>query len=321
VTVRAAGIALAAGLAVHAGAPGDAPRIEVVVSKPERRVEVRVDGRAFTAWIWPESLSKPTLYPVLDARGEPLTRGFPLEPREGERTDHPHHVGLWLNHGDVNGVDFWNNSPARPDAARMGRVVHRAVDLARSGAGEGELAVSADWLLPGDVRVLAESTRLVFRASGAERSIDRVTRLTAQDREVVFRDNKEGFLGMRVARGLEAPEGKYLSSEGLAGDAVWGTRGRWAALTGTIAGETVTLAILDHPENPGHPATWHARGYGLFAANPLGPAAYGQGRTAFDLRLTPGASATFRFRVLVLPGAAVPDVLEARFREFATPSR
>ena len=54
-----------------------------------------------------------------------VTRGFPLEPRPGERVDHPHHVGLWFNHGDVNGVDFWNNSESlRPEhAARVARAL------------------------------------------------------------------------------------------------------------------------------------------------------------------------------------------------------
>ena len=65
--------------------------------------------------------------------------------------------------------------------------------------------------------------------------------------------------------------GVYLTSEGTKGAAVWGTRGRWCTLSGTVGAEPVSIAILDHPQNPGHPTYWHARGYGLFAANPLGP--------------------------------------------------
>src|SRR2546430_12175820 len=52
----------------------------------------------------------------------------------------------------------------------------------------------------------------------------------------------------------------YHSSEGLEGDSVWGTRGRWTMLTGVVQGEPVTLAILDHPTNVGFPTYWHARG-------------------------------------------------------------
>jgi hypothetical protein len=58
---------------------------------------VRVDGAPFTAYIYPDNLKKPVLYPLRTATGRAVTRGFPLEPRPGERADHPHHVGLWFN--------------------------------------------------------------------------------------------------------------------------------------------------------------------------------------------------------------------------------
>ena len=87
------------------------------------------------------------LYPLRTSAGTIVTRGFPLEPRAGERVDHPHHVGLWLNHGDVNGFDFWNNSDAIPakDAAKYGTIVHRAIQSAKSGLDKGELQVTEDW--------------------------------------------------------------------------------------------------------------------------------------------------------------------------------
>jgi hypothetical protein len=50
------------------------------------------------------------LYPLIADGGITVTRGYPLEPRPGERVDHPHHAGLWFNYGEVNGFDFWNNS-------------------------------------------------------------------------------------------------------------------------------------------------------------------------------------------------------------------
>ena len=122
---------------------------------------------------------------------------------------------------------------------------------------------------------------------------------------MTFRDTKEGMLGIRVARALEQPADKpevftdatgkptavpvldntgvtglYTSSEGLKGDAVWGTRARWMALSGRVGDEDVVLLLLDHPKNPGYPTYWHARGYGLFAANPFGPKAFSNGKEA-----------------------------------------
>jgi len=124
-----------------------APRVEVATREADRRVDVTVDGKPFTSYVWPTTLKKPTLYPIRAASGALVTRGWPLDPRPGERVDHPHQVGLWFDHGDVNGLDFWNNSDAIPAARvdKMGTILHRAVRGATSGRGEGTLDVTAEW--------------------------------------------------------------------------------------------------------------------------------------------------------------------------------
>jgi hypothetical protein len=280
------------------------PPVDVRPVPAERRVDVTVGGKPFTSYIWPERLAKAVLYPLRSARGTPVTRGFPLDPRPGERVDHPHHVGLWFNYGDVNGVDFWNNSDSLPkqEQAKMGRIVHKAIASKAGGAGKGELVVDADWIMPDGSVLMTERTRFLFRADADSRAVERVTELEARDQAVKFADNKEGVLGLRVARALEEPadkpevftdasgkptavpvldntgvNGLYTSSEGLTGAKVWGTRGRWVALAGKVESEDVVLLMLDHPKNPGYPTYWHARGYGLFAANPLGQSVFSNG--------------------------------------------
>ena len=325
--------------------PAQTLRVQVVPDDAKRRVDVSIDGQPFTAYIYPTSLKKPVLFPIRSAGGTIVTRGFPLEPRPRERVDHPHHVGLWFNHGDVNGLDFWNNSDAI-EAARvpsMGTIVHTKVIKAASGTDRGDLIVESDWKRPDGVVLLTERTHFVFRGDKTTRRIDRFTTLTAHGEPVVFRDNKEGVLGLRVARELEQPADKpdtftdssgkpstvsvldntgvtglYTSSEGLKGDAVWGTRGRWAELTGTINGEPITIGILDHPGNTGFPTYWHARGYGLFAANPLGRKVFDPKQPELTVTLEPGKSIAFSHRVLVLDGRAGADIMERAYREFAT---
>ncbi len=253
-------------------------------------------------------------------------------------------MGLWFNHGDVNGLDFWNNSYDIPAdrAPKMGTIRHKRVIEARGGADRGELAVEMEWLTADGVALLRETTRFVFRGGGDARSVDRITTLTALDRQVVFRDNKEGSLGLRVTRELEQPADKpelftdasgkvtkvpvldnagvtglYTSSEGLKGDKVWGTRGRWCMLAGKIGAEAVTVAILDHPSNPNSPTYWHARGYGLFSANVFGRKVFDPKQEELTLTLEPGKSVTFRHRVLILDTAATPDSIEREFKTFA----
>ena len=319
-------------------------RVQVVPDEAHRKVDVTVDGKPFTSYIWPIALKKPVLYPLRSAKGTVVTRGFPLDPHPGERADHPHHVGLWFNHGDVNGFDFWNNSDAIPaaQAPKMGTIVHQKVVEAKSGSGQGSLTVESEWKKPDGSTLLKERTEFVFRADGTSRTIDRVTTLTALGEKVVFNDNKEGVIGMRVARQLEQPDlkaekftdaagrvttvaavdttgvhGKYLSSEGKQGDDVWGTRGRWTMLTGDVAGAPVTLAILDHPKNVGYPTYWHARGYGLFAANPLGQKAMSNGKEELNFKLAPGKSVTFQHEVLILDGKASASDIEKYSASFA----
>jgi hypothetical protein len=331
-------------VAFLAGTAAQTQRIQVVPNEAGRRVDVTIDGKPFTSYIWPTTLKKPTLFPLRSAKGTIVTRGYPLEPRKGERVDHPHHAGLWLNHGDVNGLDFWNNSDAiKPEqASKYGTIAHRRVVQAKGGKDRGDLVVETEWLKPDGAALLKEHTEFVFRGDAASRTIDRTTTLTALAEKVIFKDNKEAFFGMRVARGLELPYdkaevlvgedgkptakpvkdntgvgGMYTSSEGLTGDDVWGKRARWMMLTGTVDKEPVTLAILDTKSNPNFPAFWHARGYGLFAINPLGEKVLPEGKKDFDLTLEPGKSVTFNYRVLILNGTAKPEDIEQAYQAFA----
>ncbi|HEX4565827.1 MAG TPA: PmoA family protein, partial [Vicinamibacterales bacterium] len=183
--------------------------VHLAVDESGRRVDVTIDGKPFTSYIWPDTVKKPVLYPIRDAHGTLVTRGWPLDPRPGERVDHPHHVGLWLNYENVNGIDFWNNSDAiKPSAApKMGTILHRRIVEAKSGD-RGDLITESDWVLHDGTTLLHERTEYVFAGDASSRTIDRITTLTALDTRVRFDDAKDGMLGMRVARQLELPATK-----------------------------------------------------------------------------------------------------------------
>jgi hypothetical protein len=318
--------------------------VKVTTNEAARRVDVTIDGKPFTSYVWPTTLKKPVLFPLIAADGVTVTRGYPLAPRAGERVDHPHHAGLWFNYGNVNGFDFWNNSDAiKPEnREKMGSIYQEKIVSAKSGRDHGELTVDSVWVTGKDQKIINETTRYVFSQHGDARVIDVITTLHALDK-VVFNDDKEGVLGIRVAHFLESATekggifadasgrptkvaagntagatGVYLTSEGKKGDAVWSTRGRWCELTGTNAdGKTETVAIIDNPENPGYPTYWHARGYGLFAANPLGRKIFDPSQTAFDFTIDKGKSATFRYRVIIFSHAATAEEMNHAADAFA----
>ncbi|PSR54851.1 hypothetical protein AHMF7605_15745 [Adhaeribacter arboris] len=320
-------------------------RFTLVADEKNKRVDVLVDGKPFTSYFYPDDLMKPVLYPLRTSKGTLITRGWPYDPRLGERVDHPHHVGLWFNYGDVNGLDFWNNSTAIEADKKngYGTIKHRKVTKMTNGENQAELAVTMDWQKPDGTNLLREDTRFVFSGKNNDRYIDRITTLTALKEDVTFKDNKEGVIGLGLARELEHPSdkpevftdasgkatpvaklnnegvtGKYRSSEGKEGDAVWGTRGRWVNLTGKINQEPISVVMLDNPQNVGFPTYWHARGYGLFAANPLGQKALSDGKEELNFKLPAGKSITFHHRLIIHSGNTLTDdQVNAEYQKFA----
>jgi hypothetical protein len=299
----------------------------VVKSAKDKKIDVMIGGKLFTSFLYPDSLEKPVLYPLHDAGGTVVTRSFPLDKRTGDPTDHPHHIGLWFNYENLNGLDFWNNSYAIPAAkkSQYGWIRTDKILEAQSG-NTGIIAYHANWTNQANDVILEETTRFEFSGNANQRVIDRITTLKANV-EAKFNDAKDGMLGLRLAHELQMQSkedqkftddkgivtvvkggtdnlanGNYITSEGKTGDAAWSTRGVWCKVYGKMGADSVSIAIIDHPKNPNYPTFWHARGYGLFAANPLGEKIFTKGKSAKNLTLKKGESVTFKYRIVINNG-------------------
>lgn len=292
--------------------------------KPEdKKIEVFIDGQFFTSFFYPDNIEKQVLYPILSASGKEITRGFPLNPRPFERTDHPHHVGLWFNFGDVNGLDFWNNSYAiKPEnKPKYGSVKFRKI--VSEDPKKGALTTSSEWVDNDKNVLLNEETTFIFSGSDKLRTIERITKLKAV-KEVTFTENKEGLIGLRLDRAFEEPSkrpekfldangnitdvpvmnndgvnGVYRNANGVSGADVWGKRSPWVALRAEKKGEVITIVIIDNPENPNYPAWSHARGYGLFATNNLGGRNFDKNAEPVKIDLKPGEQIEFKHLVVI----------------------
>lgn len=306
--------------------------VQFMKLESENKVDVLIGGKLFTSYFWADSVHKPILFPILTAAGTAVTRGYPLSPRDGERPDHYHQVGMWLNYGNVNGFDFWGNGAEGERKVALGDIKHEGIEYVIGGNGQGSMAVNAGWIDSSGKKLLSEKTIFYFSVDGDTRIIDRVTSLTALADTVYFKDTKEGSLGIRVARQLEMPSneesvlvdaqgnvttvkamsnvgvtGDYKSSEGIKGADVWGTRARWMNLFGSIGKEKISLVICDHPSNLSYPTYWHARGYGLFAANPFGAKDFTKGKIELNYSIAPKHSLVLRYRVIISSGQHLSD--------------
>lgn len=298
--------------------------VKVIKDEKARKVDIFIGQKPFTSFLFPDTLEKPVLYPIHAANGTVVTRGFPLKPEPGDPTDHPHHMGLWFNFENVNGLDFWNNSYAIPAEKKSGYGWIKTDSIIETKDGpKGVLSYHANWTNQKNDVLLEETTRFEFSGNDHQRVIERITVLKANTL-VTFTDAKDGLLGLRLAHALQIPttadekftddkgnvtivkggtdkiaNGNYVTSEGKQGNDAWSTRGAWCKVYGKIGNDSVSIAIIDHPKNPNYPTFWHARGYGLFAANPLGEKIFTNAKSEKNLTLKKGESVSFRYGVLI----------------------
>lgn len=299
----------------------DSSNVELV-KRGGDRILVQIDGKIFTEYR-PGGEEDggghlPYLYPVYGPGGQALTRNWPMSEAEGEEQDHPHHRSLWFAHGAVGPADsskrhdFWTG---RDGAA----IVHQEILEAESGE-VGVLHTSNSWIAPGGDEVLQEERTMTFHAGAfasgqAWRAIDFDIRLQAADAAVVLGDTKEGTMAIRVAPTLrhqgEHAAGAMLNNEGVAGASVWGKRAAWVHYSGLVGGAPVGIAIFDHPENFRHPTWWHARAYGLFAANPFGVHDFERAEKGTgEWTIEAGGELRLRYRLLFHDGEVTAEHLD-----------
>lgn len=244
------------------------PDILIQENKQEKKIDVVVDGNLFTSYRYSTDFEKPFLFPIYSPNGSVVTRGYPLEPRKGERVDHPHHTGLWFNHGNVNGLDFWNNSSAIKDKEKYGHIVVTKILDVKDGK-SGLIKVLSEWRDEQENVLLEETTEYIIHATDDSRTIDHISTLKAIQ-NVTFTDNKEGMIAIRVDRSFEEPaegsmiftdehgnptevktqadntgvNGVYYSSNGFTGGKVWSTCNDWVLLTGEKMDQSLHLVFL-----------------------------------------------------------------------------
>ncbi len=311
---------LAAGSARQESAPeaaAAAPAPAITVESLSDRLAIRAGDEPFCEYRFAEP-PLPILYPLLAPGGVSVTRDWPMVASAPGPRDHPHHRSLWFAHGDVNGLDFWQGGEQGERIVQAGILVCAEEDGATS-------VHSANLWQAGERPVCLETRVMRFSAAEDGRRIDFCFRLLAAGEPVVFGDTKEGTFALRLAPELalagERASGHARNSAGDEDGDVWGKRATWVEYSGTIGEQTIGVALFDHPTNLRHPTWWHARDYGLVAANPFGIHDFEGGASdRGELELAPGETLTLRYRLWLHEGAAEPAALDREFESFAATS-
>jgi len=286
---------------------------QVKISAGPEKIAVEINGKPFTDfYVAGADVTKPYLHPLRTASGTYVTRMWPMEKVAEEasiaKPDHQHQRGLWFAHDSViaGGVklDFWNNEASYKTPDR-GKIVLARLGKVTSGKDKGSIAATFDWTNLEGHKVLTESRVMTFYADPKLRIID-IDITLAPVETVTFGDGKDGVFGIRMRPILQETggTGHIVNADGLEGEKqLWGKPSNWCDYGGEVNGEKVGIAILDNPANPRHPVRWHARGYGLFAANPFGLSVFTNDKSQDGaMTVQSGQTLRFRYRVIIHSG-------------------
>ena len=280
-------------------------------------VTITVDGKPFARFL-NKSGSKPIIWPIVGPSGKEMTRGFPMrEALSTEKSDHHHHRSFWFTHGDVNGISFWHEDEKY---GKCGIINQRNIQVKQTKHGVRIHTVN-DWVGPDGTKQCEDRRNFFFGANKKVRWIDTVLTVTASDGTVKFGDTKEGCFGVRVAGTMRTNQeggGTITNSKGQQNEEAWGQPAPWVDYTGPVDGETVGVAIFNHPKSFRFPTYWHVRTYGLFTANPFGLHDFKDDETQDGSKtLEQGESFTLRYRVLFHTGTTEEADIAAEYERYA----
>ncbi|MGI8602487.1 MAG: PmoA family protein [Verrucomicrobiales bacterium] len=286
-----------------------------------KKVTVQIGGEVFTEYVY-NTYAKPVLYPVIGPGAVPMTRDWPMKDASpGEDKDHPHQKSIWFTHGAVNGVDFWAEGP------KSGKIVTDEITQVTTDQAVAVIDAKNQWKAPDGKTVCSDTTTIRCGEDRGARFIDYIIRITATHGDVTFGDTKEGTMGIRTRPELQLnPEknrraaGQAVNSEGNAGKAIWAEKARWIHYWAPVSGKTLGVAVFDHPSNLRHPTTWHARDYGLIAANPFGLHDFSRERLpkeAGNFTIKAGETQTWRYRFLFQEGESDAAKIDERWKKWA----
>lgn len=300
---------------------------------PGGGVIVKHNGSVFAEYVIDQA-NKPYLAPVFGASGKQMTRNYPMKTVEGEQHDHPHHRGIVFGHEGMGGFETWSEratydemnarKPGSGDArlALLGSIKHREYKELKADADSAVIVTLNDYVNPAGKKAFEEERRMVFHVSNGMRVLDFDSDIIATDGPVSVEDKKDAGLSIRVPTSMAvdtAGGGHIITSEGKKDKDAWATHGKWCDYYGPVDGETVGVAMLNHPGSFRFPTGWHVRTYGLFTANPFASKQFDKNAPDAAFEIKAGDRMKLRHRFIFHAGdekaAKIAEAWEAYAKE------
>jgi hypothetical protein len=268
---------------------------KITAAKVGSKINVTIDGKYFTSYIFSEDEKYPFFYPV----NGPLSGGSVTSMRNGE---YPHHSSLFFGCDLVNGGNWWQEGLER------GRIISVNAEITKQGGDTVIITDECIWSRPGAISPIRDIRKYIITSPGATvKQID-VEIVMEMLTDVQIKKTNHSLFSARMAADLSVINGgTMINADGAMSEKdTFGKKSAWIDFYGKRGNATEGLAIMQHPSNPWYPSPWFTRDYGFMSPTPMyWPA---DDKETF---LKKGTILTLRYRVLVHAG----DHNEAKIAE------
>ncbi|MCE5345358.1 MAG: PmoA family protein [Bacteroidales bacterium] len=259
---------------------------KIVAEKTGSKINVTIDNRFFTSYIFSDDEKYPFFYPV----NGPVSGGSVTSMRNGE---YPHHSSLFFGCDMVNGGNYWQEGLER------GRIISVNAEVNKQGGDTAIITNECIWSRPGAESPVKDSRTIIITSPSATvRQIDFNISLEMLN-DVTIRKTNHSLFSARIAADISVKNGGIMiNAEGMKSEKdTFGKRSAWMDYYGKRGDYVEGLAIMQHPSNPLYPSPWFTRDYGFISPTPMNWPENGS-----EIFIEKGTVINLRYRVIVHSG-------------------
>ncbi|MDO9339011.1 MAG: PmoA family protein [Bacteroidales bacterium] len=273
--------------------PVSAAKITAV--KVGSKINVTVNGKYFTSYIFSNDEKYPFFYPV----NGPVSGGSVTSMRNGE---YPHHSSLFFGCDQVNGGNYWQEGLER------GRIISVNAEILKQGGDTVIITDECIWSRPGALSPVKDTRKIIITSPSVSVSQIDVEIKMEMLIDVTIRKTNHSLFSARMAADLSVKNGgTMINAEGIKSEKdTFGKNSPWMDFYGKRGEAIEGLAIFQYPSNPWYPSPWFTRDYGFMSPTPM----YWP-ENEKETFMKKGTVLNLRYRVLVHAG----DHIQAKIAE------
>jgi hypothetical protein len=274
--------------------------VKIDAVKVGSKINVTIDGKFFTSYIFSEDEKYPFFYPV----NGPVSGGSVTSMRNAV---YPHHTSLFFGCDLVNGGNYWQEGLER------GRIISVNAQILKQGGDTVIITDECIWSRPGAISPVKDTRRITITAPSATMTQIDVEILMETLIDVVIKKTNHSLFSARMAADLAVTSGgTMINAEGAKSEKdTFGKGSAWIDFYGKRGNAVEGLAIMQHPSNPWYPSPWFTRDYGFMSPTPMyWPA------NDVDTQLKKGTVLKLKYRVLVHSGTHIEADIAGQFEKY-----